>query len=118
MEMIQKETFKQWHNELNKPDSQQNNSLIIKLVAELRANNQQLTSLGMVTPIIATIKNIIDDKEKLGDVSRYINHSNPIRYKVSREKDTYDTTIGSEDNNFNESITDRSTESDDPNRKF
>ena len=61
--MIQKETFKQWHNEMNKPDSQQEKNTIIKLVAELRANNQQLTSLGMVTPIIATIKNIIDDKD-------------------------------------------------------
>ena len=35
----------------------------MKLVAELRANNQQLTQLGMVTPIIETIKNIIDDKK-------------------------------------------------------
>jgi hypothetical protein len=63
MEMVQKETFKQWHIEMDKPDSQQNKNLILKLVAELRANNQQLTSLGMVTPIIATIKNIIDDKD-------------------------------------------------------
>jgi hypothetical protein len=63
MEMIQKETFKQWHTEMSKPDTQQNKNLILKLVAELRANNQQLTSLGMVTPIIATIKNIIDDKD-------------------------------------------------------
>ncbi|MGH9982063.1 MAG: hypothetical protein ACRD6U_10980 [Nitrososphaeraceae archaeon] len=62
MEMIQKETLQQWHNEMNKPDSQKNKNLILKLVAELRANNQHLTSLGMVTPIIATIKNIIDDK--------------------------------------------------------
>ena len=62
MEMIQNETFKQWHNEMNKPDSQKDKNLIVKLVAELRANNQQLTQLGMVTPIIATIKNIIEDK--------------------------------------------------------
>jgi hypothetical protein len=61
MEMIQKETLKQWHNELNKPDLQKDKNFIMKLVAELRANNQQLTSLGMVTPIIATIKNIIYD---------------------------------------------------------
>jgi hypothetical protein len=60
MEMIQKETLQQWHNELNKPDTQKDKNLILKLVAELRANNQQLTSLGMVTPIIATIKDIID----------------------------------------------------------
>jgi hypothetical protein len=51
--------------ETNKPDSQKDKKLIIRLVAELRANNQQLTSLGMVTPIIATIKNIIEDKEKI-----------------------------------------------------
>jgi hypothetical protein len=64
MEMIQKETFKQWHIETNKPDSQKDKNLILKLVAELRANNQQLTSLGMVTPIIATIKNIIEENNK------------------------------------------------------
>ena len=68
MEMIQKETLKQWHNELNKPDSQKDNNLIVKLVAELRANNQQLASLGMVTPIIAAIKNIIDDKDKKNEI--------------------------------------------------
>ena len=67
MEMIQKETLKRWHNELNKPDSQKDKNLILKLVTDLRANNQQLTSLGMVTPIIATIKNIIDDKNKVKD---------------------------------------------------
>ena len=62
MEMIQKETLKQWLDETSKPESQKNKNLILKLVAELRSNNQHLTSLGMVTPIIATIKNIIDDK--------------------------------------------------------
>ncbi len=64
MEMIQKETLHQWHNEMNKPDLEKDKNLILNLVAELRANNQQLTSLGMVTPIIATIKNIIDNKDK------------------------------------------------------
>jgi hypothetical protein len=63
MEMIQKETFNQWYIETNKPDPQKDKNLIVKLIVELRANNQQLTSLGMVTPIIATIKNIIDDKD-------------------------------------------------------
>ncbi len=57
MEVIQKETLKQWHIEMNKPDTQKDKKLDhLKLVAELRANNQHLTSLGMVTPIIATIK--------------------------------------------------------------
>jgi hypothetical protein len=64
MEMIQKETFKQWHMETNKPDSQKDKNLIVKLVAELRSNNQHLTSLGMVTPIIVTIKNLIDNNNK------------------------------------------------------
>jgi hypothetical protein len=74
MEMIQKETFKQWFIEMNKPDSQKDKNLILKLVAELRANNQQLTSLGMVTPIIATIKNIIDkndNKDEIDNTSRF-----------------------------------------------
>ena len=72
MEMIQKETFKQWNNETNKPDLQKDKNLIVKLVAELRANNQQLISLGMVTPIIATIKNMIDNKrDKIDDTYRF-----------------------------------------------
>ena len=84
MEMIQKETLKQWHIEMNKPDLQKDNNLIVKLVAELRANNQQLTSLGMVTPIIATIKNLIDkkeDKNKEENAKRIY----PIQYQISRE---------------------------------
>jgi hypothetical protein len=73
MEMIQKETFNQWYIETNKPDSQKDKNLILKLVAELRANNQQLTSLGMVTPIIATIKNIIDNnnKDEIDNTSKF-----------------------------------------------
>jgi hypothetical protein len=73
MEMIQKETFKQWHTEKSKPQSQQDKNLIVKLVAELRSNNQQLISLGMVTPIIATIKNIIDNnkKDEIDNTSRF-----------------------------------------------
>ena len=39
MEMIQKETFKQWLVETNRPDSQKDKRLILSLVAELRANN-------------------------------------------------------------------------------
>jgi hypothetical protein len=64
MEMIQKETFKQWFIETSKPDSQKDKRLILSLVAELRANNQHLTSLGIVTPIIGTIKNLIDNNNK------------------------------------------------------
>jgi hypothetical protein len=62
--MIQKETFKQWFIETSKPDSQKDKRLILSLVAELRANNQHLTSLGIVTPIIGTIKNLIDNNNK------------------------------------------------------
>jgi hypothetical protein len=84
MELIQKTTFQQWVWETNLPDSQKDKSLILKLVAELRANNQQLSSLGMVTPIIATIKNVMDNKEKIGNASEYIN--NPIQYHTSEEE--------------------------------
>ena len=62
MELIQTNTFQQWLYETSKPNSQKDKHLILDLVSQLRANNQQLASLGMVTPIIATIKNIIDDK--------------------------------------------------------
>ena len=83
MEMIQKETFRQWLIETSRPDSEKNKELILKLVSELRSNNQQLTSLGMVTPIIATIKNLID-KDKLDNATR-INNLNPIEYQTGRE---------------------------------
>ena len=85
MEMIQKETLKQWHIEMNKPDLQKDNNLIVKLVAELRANNQQLTSLGMVTPIIATIKNLIDKKEDKNKEEENAKRIYPIQYQISRE---------------------------------
>ena len=90
MELIQKTTFQQWLVETNRPDSQKDKKLILELVAELRANNQHLATLGMVTPIIATIKNIIDDKkEKIGDVSRYIHHTHhPNQEQISQDNDT------------------------------
>ena len=86
MELIQKTTFKQWLVETNRPDSQKDKRLILSLVAELRANNQHLTSLGMVTPIIATIKNIIDNKDKIGNASnsKFIQH-NSVQYHISGE---------------------------------
>ena len=102
-------------------------------MAELRANNQQLTSLGMVTPIIATIKNIIDDdkhKEKkivVVDDSKFIDPNHyPIQNLDSIEdKDIDTTTEGSKDMMFSDSssLLDRSTnteeeEEDDKNRKF
>ena len=81
MEMIQKNTLQQWLIETNRPDAQKDKNLILKLVAELRANNQHLTSLGMVTPIIATIKNLID-RDKVADASKFVY---PIEYTVRRE---------------------------------
>ena len=88
MEMIQKETFRSWLVENSRPENQKDKRLIISLVAELRANNQQLSSLGMATPIIATIKNLIDKNEnnnannKLEDANRRIY---PIQYTPSGE---------------------------------
>ena len=35
MEIVQKETLKQWLDETSKPESQKNKNLILKLVAEL-----------------------------------------------------------------------------------
>jgi hypothetical protein len=104
MEMIQKETFKQWVSEKSKPDSQKDKRLILSLVAELRANNQHLTSLGMVTPIIATIKNIID-KDKIDNASRIY----PIERKTGRE----DTDTSRDEDTYNGG-TDPSTISSNP----
>ena len=45
-----------------------------------------MSSLGMVTPIIATIKNIIDDKkDKIGNASTSIIQQHPIQYQNSGE---------------------------------
>ena len=137
MEMIQKETFKQWFIETNKPDSQKDKRLILSLVAELRANNQQLTSLGMVTPIIATIKNIIDEKDKNRDkkmdnpTTQQFIHNYPIYYKIHREDEEDDIDITETNDTFNkQSTTGRSSiikengdtngsiKEYDPNRKF
>jgi hypothetical protein len=89
MELIQKATLKQWLLETSRPDSQKNKRLILSLVAELRANNQQLSSLGMVTPIIATIKNIIDKKDKISNSSSntIIQQQHPVQYQSREEED-------------------------------
>ena len=119
MEMIQKETFKQWLVETNRPDSQKDKRLILSLVAELRANNQHMSSLGMVTPIIATIKNIIDDnKEKIDNNASTIIHDSSVQYQISGE-DSIDTSAPEDDyiNRESESNTEESVEPD-KNRKF
>ena len=116
MEMIQKETFKQWFVETNRPDSQKDKRLILSLVAELRANNQHMSSLGMVTPIIATIKNIIDNKDKIGNASQYISN-NPIKYQDS-EEDSIDTEGTESTSDKRNSTSAESTKNTDKNRKF
>jgi hypothetical protein len=117
MEMIQKETFKQWLVETNRADSQKDKRLILSLVAELRANNQHLASLGMVTPIIATIKNIIDDKkDKIGNTSKFI-QNNPVQYQSSeKEEDNID--IAETNDTLVDQYLGKSTENIDKNRKF
>ena len=112
MELIQKTTFQQWVYETSKPDSQKDKKLILDLVAELRANNQHLASLGMVTPIIATIKNIMDNKDKTGNASSIIN--DPIQYQDSEE--SIDT-AGTEDT-LDDQCSGESTKNTDKNRKF
>ncbi len=115
MEMIQKETMKQWLIETNKPESQKDKRLILSLIAELRSNNQHLTSLGMVTPIIATIKNIIDKKDKTGKSSRLIQH-NPVQYQSSEEEDSID--IAETDDTLDGQYLGEFIENIDKNRKF
>ena len=69
----------------NRADPHKDKRLILSLVAELRADNQHLASLGLVTPIIATIKNIIDSKkDNIGNVSNTIIY--PIQYQTKRRK--------------------------------
>ena len=117
MELIQKTTFKQWLVETNRPDSQKDKRLILALVAELRANNQHMSSLGMVTPIIATIKNIMD-KEKLGSASKFI-QNNPIQYQISEEEsiETEGRESTSDERNSG-TAGESTTEPDNKNRKF
>ena len=125
MEIIQKDTLQQCYMETNKPDSEKDNNLILKLLAELRANNQQLTSLGMVTPIIATIKNLIDDKQKEKKKAVDVKFIDPNYYPIenlNNIKDKETNTTGSKDmfSDSSSSSLDRSTntEEEDKNRKF
>ena len=117
MELLQKEMFQQWLVETNREDSQKDINLILKLVAELRANNQHLASLGMVTPIIATIKNIMDNnKDKIDNTSRFIQHHSN-QYQISEEEET--NTSGPEDDNDNNNSNRATTNTErDLNRKF
>ena len=117
MELIQTNTFQQWLYETNKPNSQKDKHLILDLVSQLRANNQQLASLGMVTPIIATIKNIMDNnKDKIDNISRFIQHHSN-QYQISEEEET--NTSGPEDDNDNNNSNRSTTNTErDLNRKF
>ncbi len=118
MELIQKTTFQQLIDETSKPDSQKDVNLILKLVAELRANNQQLSSLGMVTPIIATIKNIIDNnKEKIGNTSKFV-QNNPVQYQNSEESIDTTTREGTSNQQYSGESTAGSTTERNINRKF
>jgi hypothetical protein len=71
----------------------------------------------MVTPIIATIKNIIDDKkDKIGNASKFI-QNNPVQYKSSeKEEDSID--IAGTDDTLDHLYLGKSTENIDKNRKF
>ena len=114
----QKTTFQQLIDETSKPDSQKDVNLILKLVAELRANNQQLSSLGMVTPIIATIKNIIDNnKEKIGNTSKFV-QNNPVQYQNSEESIDTTTREGTSNQQYSGESTAGSTTERNINRKF
>ena len=117
MELIQTNTFQQWLYETSKPNSQKDKHLILDLVSQLRANNQQLASLGMVTPIIATIKNIMDNnKDKIDNISRFIQHHSN-QYQISEEEET--NTSGPEDDNDNNNSNRSTTNTErDLNRKF
>jgi len=117
MELIQTNTFQQWLYETSKPNSQKDKHLILDLVSQLRANNQQLASLGMVTPIIATIKNIMDNnKDKIDNTSRFIQHHSN-QYQISEEEET--NTSGPEDDNDNNNSNRSTTNTErDLNRKF
>ncbi len=73
-----------------------------------------MSTLGMVTPIIATIKNIMD-KEKLSNASKYISSSNPIQYQTSEEENI--DTAGTDDT-LDDQYLGESTKNFDKNRKF
>ena len=68
----------------------------------------------MVTPIIATIKNIMDKKEKIDNASQYINHS--VQYQSSGDR--IDSTRTDEDSIKGELESNRVKSEPDKNRKF
>lgn len=71
----------------------------------------------MVTPIIATIKNIMDNnKDKIDNTSRFIQHHSN-QYQISEEEET--NTSGPEDDNDNNNSNRSTTNTErDLNRKF
>ena len=73
-----------------------------------------MATLGMVTPIIATIKNNMDNKDKIGNASTLIH---PIQYQVS-EEDSIDTTGTETTSDERNSTSAESTKNTDKNRKF
>ena len=68
----------------------------------------------MVTPIIATIKNIMDKKEKIDNASQYINHY--VQHQSSGDR--IDSTRTDEDSIKGELESNRVKSEPDKNRKF
>ena len=69
----------------------------------------------MVTPIIATIKNIIDKKDKIGNASKFV-QNNPVQYQSSEEEDSID--IAETDNTLDDQYLGEPMKNIDKNRKF
>jgi len=64
IELVQKTCMRLLKSELDKPELQQNRNWLLKLIREIRANNELLSEKDLDNPIIEQVKKRIDDSKK------------------------------------------------------
>jgi len=64
IELVQKTCMRLLKSELDKPESQQNRNWLLKLIHEIRENNELLSEKDIDNPIIEQVKKRIDDSKK------------------------------------------------------
>ncbi|MGH9981072.1 MAG: hypothetical protein ACRD6U_05925 [Nitrososphaeraceae archaeon] len=63
MEMINEETLKLWHKEINKDKKDQDNNLIISLTEVLQKNTGLLMQISFTTPVMDFIRNSMIERD-------------------------------------------------------
>lgn len=70
MELINLETLKLWHKEINKDEKDQDKDLIISLIEVLQKNTSLLMQISFTTPVMDFIRNnMIDQHNKIVELN-------------------------------------------------